>query len=273
MQEQPQTGAARPAARCADRHDLYEKAVQNPPADVRFIRQTFRRLRGRDPLRLREDFCGTAAMCASWVRGRAAAHAAGLDLDESTLNWGIRRHLLPLGRAASRVTLIRQDVLEPVPFRSDVVVAFNFSYFTFKEKKTLLRYFTAARSALARDGILYLDHFGGPEAMELREERAEMESFTYVWDQAAFNPITHELTCHIHFDFPDGSRMRRAFTYHWRLWHIPELEELLREAGFRRTIVYWQGTERKTGEANGVYRPSRKGDNAPAYVCYLVALK
>ncbi|MBM3317732.1 MAG: class I SAM-dependent methyltransferase [Candidatus Eisenbacteria bacterium] len=260
-------------ARRADRHALYESAVQNPPADVGFMQRTFRQHRGRPPRILREDFCGTAAMCAAWVKAHQRNRAWGIDLDERTLNWGIRRHLLPLGPPAARVTLIRQDVLAPVDFKSDVIAAFNFSYFAFKDRDTLRRYFSAARAALVRDGILYLDLFGGPESMDLREEQTELEGFTYVWDQAALNPITHEITCHIHFDFPDGSRLAHAFSYRWRLWQIPEVEDLLREAGFRRSMVYWEGTERKTGEGNGVYRPSRKGDNAPAFVCYLLGLK
>jgi hypothetical protein len=260
-------------ARRADKHILYERAVQHPPADVRFIQRTFRQYRGRAARVLREDFCGTAAMCAAWVKNHPGNRAWGIDLDEATLHWGIRHHLLPLGRPAARVTLIRQDVRDPVEFRSDVVAAFNFSYFTFQERAALLAYFRRIRQSLTRDGILYLDLFGGPESMDLREERTDFGDFTYVWDQAAFNPITHAITCHIHFEFPDGSRMRRAFTYHWRLWQIPELELLLREAGFRQSVLYWEGSDRKSGEGNGIYRPSRQGDNAPAFVCYLVALK
>ncbi|GIS90868.1 MAG: hypothetical protein CM1200mP20_09090 [Pseudomonadota bacterium] len=36
---------------------------------------------------------------------------------------------------------------------------------------------------------------------------------------------------------------------------LPELEELLLEAGFSRTVVHWEGTDPKTGEGNGEYRP------------------
>jgi hypothetical protein len=257
----------------ADRHALYERAVQNPSADVDFMQRTFRRLRGRPARRLREDFCGTAAICAEWIRRHAENHALGIDLDTRTLNWGIGRHMVPLGERASRVTLIRSDVREPVSFKADVTAAFNFSYFIFKDRPALLDYFKRARRGLARDGILFLDLFGGPEAMDLREERTEFEDFTYVWDQDAFNPITNEITCHIHFEFPDHSALRRAFTYRWRLWQIPELEDLARAAGFSEVIVYWEGTDQKSGEGNGIYRPSRKGDNSPAFIAYLVCVK
>jgi len=265
--------ARRTTAQQADRHVYYERAVQNPPADTDFIQRTFRRLRRRAPQTLREDFCGTAALCADWVRRGVDRRAYGIDLDERTLNWGIRHHLVPLGKRAAKVELIRADVRDRVPFKSDVIAAFNFSYLAFKDRGMLRDYFKLVRAGLAPDGIFYLDLYGGPEAMELREERTDYPDFTYVWDQDAFNPITHETKCYIHFEFPDGSALRRAFSYDWRLWQIPELEDIAREAGFADFLIYWEGTEQKTGEGNGIYRPSRRGDNSPAHVSYLVAVK
>ncbi len=262
-----------PMSKSADRFELYERAVQHPPADVHFMTRTFQTLRGRAPRVLREDFCGTAALCASWVKHHPENRAYGIDLDERTLNWGIRRHIVPLGERAARVELLRADVRETPAFKSDLAAAFNFSYFTFKDRKVLLDYFKSVRAGLVKDGLFFLDIYGGPEAMELREERTDFDDFVYVWDQAAFNPITFAITCHIHFEFPDESAIRRAFTYDWRLWQIPELRLLSQEAGFRDFIVYWEGTDHKTGEGNGIYRPSMKGDNSPAYVCYLVCVK
>ncbi|HLU47973.1 MAG TPA: class I SAM-dependent methyltransferase, partial [Planctomycetota bacterium] len=72
--------------------------------------------------------------------------------------------------------------------------------------------------------------------------------------------------------FPDGTRMRRAFSYEWRLWHLPEALDLLREAGFPNPVVYWEGTG-KDGKGNGIYRPSKVGDDATAWVAYIVAAK
>jgi SAM-dependent methyltransferase len=230
-------------------------------------------LRGRPARVLREDFCGTAALCAEWVKLSPRNQAYGIDLHRATLEWGIRQHIVPLGKPAARITLIHQDVREPVAFQADVVAAFNFSYFVFKERMVLKEYFASVRRHLKPGGILYLDLYGGPEAMEMREERTEFEGFTYVWDQDAFNPITHEVTNHIHFEFHDGSVMRRAFTYKWRLWQTPELRDLALEAGYRDCIVYWEGTDHTTGEGNGIYRPSRKGDSSPAYVSYVLCLK
>lgn len=269
--------APRPApptlASRADLHDLYERAVQNPAFDASFIARTFARHRGRPARVLREDFCGTAALCAAWVKRHPDNRAYGIDLDRATLEWGIRRHLIPLGQRAARVTLIQQDVRDRTDFVSDAVVAFNFSYFGLRDATTLGDYFRHVHAGLARDGVLYLDLYGGPEAMRVQRERTRHRGFTYIWDQATFNPITHEITCHIDFEFPDGSARRRAFTYHWRLWSIPELITVAREAGFADVICYWEGTDEAKGTGNGIYRPSRKGDDALSYTAYLVCLK
>jgi cyclopropane fatty-acyl-phospholipid synthase-like methyltransferase len=157
----------------------------------------------------------------------------------------------------------------------DALIAFNFSYWVFKTREQLGSYFKFAREQLAEDGILFLDCFGGYEAQREMSERRdidESEDFEYIWDQAEFNPVTHDYTCHIHFRFPDGSRMDEAFTYHWRLWAIPELRDLLTEAGFSRTLVYWQGWDEDEEEGSDEYEVVENGDADPGWVCYIVAL-
>jgi hypothetical protein len=54
---------------------------------------------------------------------------------------------------------------------------------------------------------------------------------------------------------------------------LPELQELLTEAGFARTQVYWEGTDRKSGEGNGIYTPTKSGEADAAWICYLSAEK
>jgi hypothetical protein len=93
----------------------------------------------------------------------------------------------------------------------------------------------------------------------------------YEWDQAEYNPITGDKVCHIHFEFKDGSRMERAFTYRWRLWTLPELREILGEAGFRTVTVYWEGNDGKGG-GNGVFSPKKSGDADASFICYIVAV-
>ena len=65
--------------------------------------------------------------------------------------------------------------------------------------------------------------------------------------------------------------MEQAFTYHWRLWTLPEIRELLLEAGFRQVDVYWEGTDKNSEEGDGEFKPSEVGDADASWVCYIVA--
>lgn len=264
-------GRRRSAAARADRHALYEKAVQCAEAEIDFVDDVYKRLRRRAARSLREDFCGTATVCCEWVRRRRDNRAIGIDLDAAVQEWGRQHNVAPLGRAGARVRLVTADVMrarcEPV----DVVLAMNFSYWVFKQRALLRRYLRHVRTGLADGGLLILDAYGGSEALRVLRERTRHRGFTYVWDQAHYDPVTGDLRCHIHFSFPDGSRLPRAFTYDWRLWSLPEIHELLDEAGFARSTVYWQGTDEKTGEPNGVFTPVEHGEPDPAWIAYIVA--
>jgi hypothetical protein len=248
-------------AATADRHSLYELSVQDPPSEVEFTTTTFQKLRGREALSLREDFCGTAVFSLAWVESHPERTAIGVDLDRDTLDWGLYERIRPAGGdVESRITLRNGDVLEPKPPLVDVAVAFNFSYWCFETRADLRRYFEAARAGLVADGVFYLDTYGGTEVPrhEINEREVEDEdgtanggqSFTYVWEQVDYNPITAHMNCAIHFKFRDRTRMDDAFTYSWRVWTLPELIELLHEAGFVRVRV-WADEENQRGTSTG----------------------
>jgi hypothetical protein len=261
-------------AKRRDRHRLYEKAVQAVDVECDFVRETFRELRGRTPRVLREDFCGTAAAACEWVKRGPRQRAIGVDIDPNVLDWGRRNHVAKLKPGAQkRIELIEFDVLGVKTDPVDVAVAMNFSYWIFRERRTMKRYFKRVREALVEDGVFMLDSFGGYDAFKVTRERRDCGGYTYTWDQADYDPISGEMTCHIHFSFPDRSRMPRAFTYTWRLWTLPELRELLSEAGFKNVTVYWQGTDEETGEGNGEFYPAERGDPDPAWIAYLIAEK
>ncbi len=273
--------AARPTlAETLDRHVLYEHAVQCVEAEIDFVDDTFKQRRGRLPKLVREDFCGTANTSCEFVRRRAGNRAIGVDLDDETLRW-CREHNFPELSAAQRerVTLLHEDVrtvdTEPV----DALLAMNFSYFIFASRDELRAYFERARAALKSDGLLFLDCYGGSESYDETEDEREIETedeeigtFTYIWDQHVYHPVTGYMECRIHFAFPDGSRMDDAFVYEWRMWTLPEIRELLVEAGFSDVTVYWEGTdEEDEEEGNGVFEPTKTGDADPAWVSYIVA--
>lgn len=258
----------------ADRHRLYEKSVQDTEAEFEYIDEAFKNLSGRTASVLREDFCGTANMCAEWVSRRKSNRAVGVDLDAEVLDWGREHNLAKLSESAKkRVTLVQDNVMSVDCGAVDIVLAMNFSYQIFKDRDTLRNYFARVRDSLADDGALFIDSFGGYDAYREMRERTKHKGFTYIWDQAKYNPISGEMLCYIHFSFPDGSRMKRAFTYDWRLWTLPELQELLTEAGFSEVKVYWQGTDEETGEGNGEFTPATEGEADPSWICYLSARK
>jgi hypothetical protein len=256
----------------ADRHYLYQESVQDTEAEIDFVEDTWNQLRERPAELLREDFCGTANTACEWVRRDSGHYSIGIDLDREVLEWGELNNLEQLDHdQRSRVLLLNEDVLTSSPEPADIVLAMNFSYYLFLTRREMLLYFRQVRAGLVDDGMFFLDAYGGYDAPREIEEERECDGFTYIWEQASFNPIDSTMTCHIHYRFPDKSRMDRAFSYFWRLWTLPEIRELLEEAGFRDVRVYWEGTDQKTNEGNGIFSPAETGDADPGWVCYVVA--
>ncbi|MEL7371417.1 MAG: class I SAM-dependent methyltransferase, partial [Myxococcota bacterium] len=79
----------------ADRYELYLQSVQAPDVDVKFFQRVYKSNFKRPAQVLREDFCGTAAVCCEWVGKRGEREAYGVDLDPEPLEWG-QRYNLPL---------------------------------------------------------------------------------------------------------------------------------------------------------------------------------
>ena len=168
-----------------------------------------------------------------------------------------------------------EDVAQTCPGLVDIILAMNFSYYLFMNREDMRDYFKNVLDGLVSDGILFLDAYGGYEAPMVLTESRECQDedgndFTYIWEQATFNPIDSSMDCHIHFEFPDQSRMERAFDYSWRLWTLPEIREILYAAGFSKVDIYWEGTDEEKNEGNGIYTPSEIGDADPGWVCYIV---
>ncbi len=261
-------------AELADRHVLYQQSVQCVEAEIDFVDETFTELRGRNASSLREDFCGTANTSCEWLRRRKKNTAIGVDLDLEVLAWGQANNIDTMGKkAASRIRLLGEDVLQVNTEPMDMILAMNFSYWLFMDRKTMKQYFRRVHESLAEDGIFFLDAYGGYDSFKVLRERTDYDDFTYTWHQASYNPINGRMQCYIHFKFPDGSRLKRAFSYEWRLWTIPELLELLQEAGFEKPTVYLQGFEEDTGEPDGIFLPTEVGDADAGWIAYIVAAK
>lgn len=256
----------------ADRHALYEQAVQSVEPEIDMVDEEFQKLRGKKASVLREDFCGTANTSCEWVRRRSDNRALGLDLNQEVLDWGTKNNLRKLNsEQQERITLLNKDVLKYKGETADITLAMNFSYQIFKSRDSLRHYFSCAFDGLNDDGILFIDSYGGHESWREIKEKTKFKKFNYYWHHKKYDPITGEVLAHIHFKFKDGSWLKKAFTYDWRLWTLPELQEILIEAGFKKVTVYWEGTDKKSGEGNGIYKPAQNGEDDPSWIVYLAA--
>lgn len=264
-----------------DRHYLYSAAVQSTDADIAFFRRVYRRRHRRAFETLREDFCGTALLAHDWVRRDPSHEAWGVDLDGPTLSWGKKRYTPAIGKAADRLHLIEGDVLDEHGPPVDVVAALNFSYSVFHDRPTMLRYVRRVRDSLRPGGMFFMDVWGGTDSMQTDHEERKIPSevsldgtkipkFTYEWEQHRFNPIDHRIVCLIHFELKDGTRMRRAFRYDWRLWTLPELRDLMEEAGFASSDVYVEGWDDEEDDSDGVFRKKKSFENQEGWIAYLV---
>jgi len=256
-----------------NKYELYEEAVQSPEADIRFILREYRKIRKhKEPRVLREDFCGTGALLAQWILSSERRESVGVDLDPEPIFYGLKTHHATLEASArKRMRYVLGNVLE-VRLKADVICAFNYSYYIFKKRELLLAYFKAVRRSLNPDGLFFLDTLGGTESMMEIEDHRRVGGFSYYWECERFNPLTHECFYSIHFKrhAKGAKKQRRVFTYDWRYWTMPELQDLLLEAGFSKVRTYWEGDDR-SGGGNGVFRETLKAQNCESWIAYLVA--
>ena len=256
-----------------DKYWHYRNSVQSPDEDVRFIRKCYRELKKAPPLVFREDFSSTFALSCGWIRLGPRYRAVCVDIDKEPLEYGRRHYLSRLTRGQqSRLKVIHSNVLSPGLPKADIVGVLNFSYSVFKERKVLRKYFAGVFKSLKSKGIFVLDCFGGSDCYEPNEEREDIRGFTYYWDQENFDPVSHHARFHIHYKRRGEKKREKVFSYDWRLWSIPEIREILKEAGFTTSHVYWEGTD-KNGEGDGQFTRQEEGEDCESWVAYIVAEK
>ncbi len=262
-------GPKKPAAlsaRNADRHALYEIAVQRPEVMIGFIEDYAEQVLGRTVSVLREDFCGTANLSAHWVCRGEDRRATGVDHDGDVLEWADRHNRRTLGAAGERLKLVGADVMR-CRAKAEVIVALNFSPWIYHDRPGMLAYLRHARRHVRPGGMVILDAFGGPGSIVPCLDERPFSGFDYLWEQVAFDPVTGRMVCRIHFRFPNGSMLRSAFEYDWRMWTLPELRDLLAEAGFASSDVYFES------EAGFIHQTETADGDTAAWVAYLVGLR
>ncbi|MCH7728154.1 MAG: class I SAM-dependent methyltransferase, partial [Planctomycetes bacterium] len=223
----------------ADKYRLYTAAFQRPDAELRAITDLFQLNSHRQPCGMREDFCGTAANCLSWVRAAQDRVAYGVDIDPEPLAW-CRQHYLDqlTPDETRRLQLVSGNVLDVVTPKVDLILALNSSFCVFKSRELLRRYLMRCHDSLLDSGILVLEVYAGPESQMSGQDRIQGDGFTAIWEQVKFNAVTNEALNRIHFEMADGSRLECAFEYDYRLWAPAELREALLETGFHNARVF-----------------------------------
>lgn len=245
------------------KYALYERAAQEPQTTMDFLESAYRRRFRKPPVRFREDFCGTFALAADFVRRGKDRRAVGIDSDPKVLAAG-RKLRASEGLADGAVRLVEGDVLRTPLAATDVACALNFSYCVFHDRKSLKRYLERCHRAFPDGGVLMLDCLPGIETTGSVETEFDLGELRYAWEQAAFDPITRRALYYMHFTLPDGTEKRRAFRYDWRLWTVPELRDLLEEVGFDDVEVFWSGGDKDDASGSAsvavlAYRkPSRR---------------
>ncbi len=254
-----------------NKYYYYENSVQSPESDVEFFENTYKKLRGKAATTLREDFCGTHMICCEWLKLAEDKKAIGVELDPEPIEYGRQVHEAKLNDdQLKRLSVLQENVLSKGLPKADIVSASNFSYFLFKKREDLKAYFANAKRGVNKDGIFIIDCFGGQQCMTPNEEETEHKGYSYFWDQDSFNPVTNEAMFYIHFKRKGEKKRKKCFVYDWRMWGLAELQDLLYEVGFNKVTVYWEGSD-KDGEGNGIFKPTTKGDDAEAWVAYIVS--
>src|SRR4051812_33535518 len=96
----------------------------------------YRELRGKYARHLREDFCGTFLVSCEWVKRNRSNRATAIDLSREPLDYGRRIHLPTLSsNQRKRIKVLRGDVLTTKTDPADLIVAGNFSFFIFHQRK------------------------------------------------------------------------------------------------------------------------------------------
>ncbi|GJM92494.1 hypothetical protein PR202_ga08970 [Eleusine coracana subsp. coracana] len=275
----------RQAGSMPSKFHLYQLSVQSPKGDISYLQKFFLMyVGGRVPLHLQEDFCGTALLSAEWIRTDARRTALGLDLDLESLEWCLENNL----RKPKEARLVRQkfsDLVHGLHVNKDNVSSESDSseQSGFANPKCLAANSTMhAFNALSkRGGIFVMDVYGGTSSERKLRLQRKFPSFTYFWEQEEFDIISRQTRISLHFQAGKKQMLRHAFTYHWRLWSIPEIKDCLEEAGFKSIHVWIREMPNTQSSGNAKeynadrdvkYEESKRFNQGDAWNAYVVGV-
>lgn len=200
-----------------------------------------------------------------------------MDLDRDQLLWAKEHNVEADAGCAERVKLICRNVLEldeggKDTGKSDVICAFNFSICYLFDRNDLVKYFKICHGTLKSDGIFFCDIFGGETSIKPDVTRRNLSNgVKYEFQQVDYCPITNRSHFQMTFKFPDGSKLKEAFEYYFRIWTIPEIREALRDAGFSKTTV-WFLDQSEDAPEDGTYEPTEATHQRESWHAFIVAL-
>jgi SAM-dependent methyltransferase len=264
-------------AKSFDKYFYYVNSVQSASHDAELLSSMYKK-HGTSKLAslcLQEDFCGTADLCYEWVQLNKKYKAIGIDLDKKALAWGKNFHSDACSDdELNRIDLVHGDVLTPRQSKPDIICALNFSYSFLHSRAGLLNYLKKCHRSLNSGGLTILDCFGGPAYLKphLDKRRNTHDKFTFWWEVKSFDAISNRISCAIHFQADQDTYRKDVFTYEWRLWSVPEITDIFKEAGFSE-VHYWSEGLDVSGKGDGKFKVVKKEANCEAWVCYLVAKK
>lgn len=260
---------------------LYQMAVQHPLSEAFFLARAYEECNDfQQASVLREDFCGSAAVSLAWVLTDPDRKAIAIDNDPDTIAYARRQIDDQPDDTGQHVHLLCKDVLDVAPpqvLPAHIIASLNFSTLIFHDDASLLGYLKRCYDNLTPGGIFVMDLFGGEGAKTVSTQTRELdmdedETVTYQWEQRSYDRLTQRIDCRIHFVMPDGTERRDAFVYDWRLWEVPELLAILRQAGFARREI-WSDTLDADGMSDGYYQPTDSIPDRRDWVIYLIAQK
>ena len=255
-----------------DKYLYYKKSVQSPTEDIHFFQKTFKSFFKKPAYTFREDFCGTFYLAYHWIQQHSKNKAIAIDADKEPIDYGNKHHLSKLEtKQQKRLKVLNKNVLDKNLPKAEIITVSNFSYYALKERALMLKYFKNVHKALSKKGLFIIDVLGGPDCEEISEEETQHKNFSYYWDQDCFDPLKRTGQFYIHFKRKGEKKREKVFSYDWRLWSLPELKDILKDAGFSKVHVYWEGTDKK-GEGNGLFKPETTGEICDTWIAYLVSL-
>ena len=132
-------------AKTANKYDLYEESVQSVDFEIDFVNKMFKKYNKSSCSSLREDFCASASISVAWVKNKAGNTAYAIDLDNKILKVAKSNMQKSLSKEElKRISLIKGNSQTQLTPKVDCVSALNFSYWVFKERESLIKYFKNA---------------------------------------------------------------------------------------------------------------------------------